>query len=99
MPLYTRGAPMPDPSRLTATDATARIRAGTLAPVALAEAWLAPIADREPTIHAFACLDAKDVRRTAEAAVRNPGNGALRGLPIAVKDVIDVGGMPTEQGS
>jgi Asp-tRNA(Asn)/Glu-tRNA(Gln) amidotransferase A subunit family amidase len=87
---------MPDPSRLTATDALARIRAGTLSPLALAEACLARIAEREPVTRAFAHLDAAAARQAAAAAA---GEGALQGLPVGVKDTIDVAGMPTTQGS
>jgi Asp-tRNA(Asn)/Glu-tRNA(Gln) amidotransferase A subunit family amidase len=94
-----KGFQMSDPSRLTATDAAARIRAGTLSPVALAEACLDRIARREPAIHAFAHLDAAGAKAAAEAAARAPASGALHGVPVGVKDVIDVAGLPTTQGS
>jgi Asp-tRNA(Asn)/Glu-tRNA(Gln) amidotransferase A subunit family amidase len=84
---------------LTATEAAARIRAGKLSPVALAEACLARIEARQPAIQAFAHLDAAAALRAAEAASRAPANGGLHGVPIGVKDVIDVAGMPTTQGS
>jgi Asp-tRNA(Asn)/Glu-tRNA(Gln) amidotransferase A subunit family amidase len=90
---------MPDPSRLTAVQARAAIRAGTLSPAALTEACLGRIADREEVIHAFAHLDSQAARHAAEAAATMPAAGALHGLPIGVKDVIDVAGMPTGQGS
>jgi Asp-tRNA(Asn)/Glu-tRNA(Gln) amidotransferase A subunit family amidase len=90
---------MSDPSRLTATAALAKMRAGTLSPVALTEACLARIAEREPVIRAFVHLDAGAAMRAAERAARTPEGGALHGLPIGVKDVIDVAGMPTAQGS
>jgi Asp-tRNA(Asn)/Glu-tRNA(Gln) amidotransferase A subunit family amidase len=87
--------PMSDPSRLTATAALAQIRAGSLSAAALTEACLARIAEREPVIHAFAHLDAASAMRAAQS----PADGVLCGLPIGVKDVIDVAGMPTGQGS
>ncbi len=90
---------MSDPFRLTAAEAAARIRAGTLSPIALAEACLARAAEREPVTHAFTHLDAGSVMRAAEAAAQAAGGGALHGVPVAVKDVIDVAGMPTGQGS
>ena len=90
---------MTDPSRLTATAALARIRAGKLSPAALAEACLARIAEREPATRAFVHLDAAGAMRAAEALARTPSDGALHGIPIGVKDVLDVAGMPTEQGS
>ena len=90
---------MTDPSRLTAIAALARMRAGTLSPAALTEACLARIAEREPTTRAFVHLDAAGAMCAAEALARTPSGGALHGIPIGVKDVLDVAGMPTEQGS
>jgi Asp-tRNA(Asn)/Glu-tRNA(Gln) amidotransferase A subunit family amidase len=87
--------PMSDPSRLTATAAVARIRAGTLSPMALTEACLARIAAREPAIHAFAHLDEAGAKEAAAA----PAEGGLHGVPVGVKDVLDVAGLPTTQGS
>jgi Asp-tRNA(Asn)/Glu-tRNA(Gln) amidotransferase A subunit family amidase len=86
---------MSDPSRLTATAALARLRAGTLTAVDLAEACLARIAEREPVVRAFSYVDPAAVRKAAATG----RDGALAGLPVGVKDVIDVAGMPTEQGS
>jgi Asp-tRNA(Asn)/Glu-tRNA(Gln) amidotransferase A subunit family amidase len=86
---------MSDPSRLTATQAVARMRAGTLSAAALTEACLARIAMRDATIQAFAHLDPA----AAMAAAQNPAEGVLHGVPVGVKDVLDVAGMPTGQGS
>ncbi|MBS0560831.1 MAG: amidase [Proteobacteria bacterium] len=80
---------------MTATAARAAMRAGRLTAAALAEACLARIAEREPAIRAFVHLDAEGARRAAAAAP----DGPLSGLPLLVKDVIDVAGMPTAQGS
>ena len=79
--------------RLTATEAARQIAAGTLKPADLMEACLARIAEREPTIHAFAHLDPAAGR----AAV--PGPGPLHGIPIGIKDVLDTGDMPSGYGS
>ena len=68
---------------LTATEALHRIRAGKLQPIALMEACLARIADREPVVRAFAWLDPDAARVAARAA--QPG--ALHGLPLGVKDI------------
>ena len=85
-----------DPALLTATEARARIRAGRLSPVALMEACLARIAAREPEVRALAFLDRESALQDAHDAA--PG-GLLHGLPVAVKDVLDVAGMPSEYGS
>lgn len=56
------------------------------------EACLAAIAAREPTVRAWAHIE-----RGAAAPAR-PG-GALAGVPVGVKDIVDVAGMPCERGS
>ncbi len=84
-----------DPADLTATMARARIAAGQLTPAALMEACLARIAAREPVIQAMAFLDPALARRAAAAA----GPGALHGLPLGVKDVLDTADMPTGYNS
>ena len=85
-----------DPALLTATEARARIRAGRLSPVALMEACLARIVAREQDVRALAFLDRESALQSARDAA--PG-GRLHGLPVAVKDVLDVAGMPSEYGS
>jgi Asp-tRNA(Asn)/Glu-tRNA(Gln) amidotransferase A subunit family amidase len=80
---------------LTATEAARRIRAARLHPAALMEACLARIAEREPTVRAFAWLDAPAALQAAQTARPGP----LHGLPIGVKDVLDTSDMPSEYGS
>jgi Asp-tRNA(Asn)/Glu-tRNA(Gln) amidotransferase A subunit family amidase len=86
---------MPDPATLTATQAARAIRDGRLAAADLAEACLARIAERDPTVRAMAFVDSALVR----AAVPHARTGPLHGLPIGVKDVLDTADMPTEYGS
>jgi Asp-tRNA(Asn)/Glu-tRNA(Gln) amidotransferase A subunit family amidase len=86
---------MTDPCRLTATQAAARIRAGTLRPTELMESCLDRIAAREPTVRAFAHFDPAQARTAVASA---PG-GPLHGLPIGVKDVLDTADMLTNYGS
>lgn len=87
-----------DLCRLTATEAVAAIKGGTLKPSVLMEACLARIAARDKEIGAFARLN-PDARRRAAAADRLPPTAALHGLPVAIKDIIDTGGLGTEYGS
>jgi Asp-tRNA(Asn)/Glu-tRNA(Gln) amidotransferase A subunit family amidase len=68
---------------------------GKLRPQELTEAYLARIAEREPTVRAFACFDPDYARKSATSARPGP----LHGLPIGVKDVLDTGDMPSEYGS
>jgi Asp-tRNA(Asn)/Glu-tRNA(Gln) amidotransferase A subunit family amidase len=84
-----------DLADLTATAARARIDAGQLAPAELMEACLARIAEREPTVHAMAYLDAGLARHAAASARPGP----LHGLPLGVKDVLDTADMPTGYNS
>ncbi|MDQ2803799.1 MAG: amidase [Pseudomonadota bacterium] len=86
---------MPDPARLTATEAARLIRNGRLTAEALMESCLDRIAAREPELRAFAWFDAAAARRAAREAMPGP----LHGLPLGVKDVLDVADMPAEYGS
>lgn len=78
---------------LTATVALARIRAGRLDAVQWREACLARIAEREGAVRAFAHFDPAQVRA---ATVQT---GALGGMPLGVKDVLDTADMPSGYGS
>lgn len=82
-----------DPARLGARAARDAIRAGRLAPDALLEACLERITARDATVQAWAFLD------PALARAGRPGPGALSGLPVGVKDLIETADMPTDCGS
>lgn len=69
-------------------------------PVARTELALARISDRDPEIRAFVCVDAGGALARAELLQGQGERGRpLFGLPVAVKDTIDVAGWPTEAGS
>jgi len=53
----------------------------------------------EPAIHAFAWLDRERARRIAGERDNEPPRGILHGVPVAVKDIYDTAGIPTEHGS
>jgi len=80
-----------------------RLASGALSALDVTEAYLAQIAEREPDVQAFAWLDPDHARAQARAldTLRQRGRavGALHGLPVAVKDIIDTAGIPTENGS
>lgn len=87
--------------RLTATDAVAALRAGTLRPTELVEAAIARIEAVDPAINALPirCFDrALDQARRLESSPAG-GDSVLAGLPIAVKDYNDVLGVRTTYGS
>lgn len=86
------------PNRLTALEAAARIERGDLTAEMLTRACLDRIQERDGAVHAFVAIDADLALSQARAADRRPG-GLLRGIPVAVKDIIDTVGYDTAYGS
>jgi aspartyl-tRNA(Asn)/glutamyl-tRNA(Gln) amidotransferase subunit A len=86
-----------------AREAAARIREGTISPVELVDACLARIGALDGTIRAWAHVDeagARAAAREREAeAVHGRIRGPLHGVPVGVKDIIHVAGMPTTGGA
>lgn len=87
------------PAGLSARAAAAAIAAGTLSAEDLARACLDRIDAREPQLKGWSFIDRDSVLRTARELDRAPNKGPLHGVPIGIKDVIDVAGMPTEHNS
>lgn len=89
--------------RLSAVDAARAIRDGRLSPVALVESCLARIQATEPRVEAWAHLDADAAlavaRERAEEAQRGQIRGPLHGVPVGIKDIFHVAGMPTRAGA
>jgi amidase len=83
---------------LSATEAVAAIEAGTLTAQQLVRDCLDRIAERDPTVKAWAHLDQALAMAQAKAADGAKG-GLLRGVPIGVKDIIDTHDMPTGHNS
>jgi len=81
---------------LSLLDAAAAIRNGTTTAVELLDACLARIDETEPTISAFASIQADEARSTAEQRDRNEASGPLHGVPIALKDLFFTKDTPTE---
>lgn len=78
------------------------MRSGEVSAVETTGAYLARIEAREPMVRAFAHLDpAAALAAAAELdaqCARGECLGALHGLPVAVKDIIDTADMPTAFG-
>src|SRR3954451_20095121 len=92
---------MPEPR--TITEAAEFIRRGTLTPVDLLDQCLARIDVYEPHVRAWVVIDRDGAREQAERLTaelkRGQNRGPLHGIPIGVKDVIDVFDLPTGCGS
>ncbi len=76
-----------------------RIRAGELSARAAVEESLRRIAELDPELNAFISIRADEALAEADALDRGPSRGVLHGVPIAVKDVIDVAGARTTAAS
>lgn len=82
--------------------AAADLAAGRVSAVELLEDCLARMADLEPVVHALVTPTADLAREQAAAADRRRAageTGPLLGMPLVVKDLIDVAGIPTTAGS
>jgi Asp-tRNA(Asn)/Glu-tRNA(Gln) amidotransferase A subunit family amidase len=86
-------------SELSATEAAARIAAGTLKSEALVEACLERIAQREKDVQAWVSCDRDLALAQARASDKAPRRTRLHGIPVGVKDVFDSADLPTEYGS
>jgi len=84
---------------LSATDAAQAIARRDVSPVELTRALLARIEQLDPKLHVFIRLDAEaalDAARAAETEIVNGRpRGKLHGIPVGIKDIIDVAGLPT----
>ena len=92
-----------DPTELSIAETGRRLRDGRLTATALLEAHLARIAERDGHYRAFhhlAAAQALDAARRADAELAaGRDRGPLHGIPIGIKDLIDVAGLPTTAGS
>ena len=89
-------------AKLTAQQAMAGLQAGAFSSVELTRALLAAMAARNGELNAFVWIDEADALRQAQAAddARRAGqSGVLLGLPLAIKDVLNVDGQPCTCGS
>ncbi|HEY0172486.1 MAG TPA: amidase [Pyrinomonadaceae bacterium] len=87
---------------MSATELAARIRAREVSPVEAVGAYLRRIDEVNPRLNAVVAVapDALERAREAEdALMRGDDAGALRGVPLTVKDTVDVRGMPAACGS
>src|SRR4051794_17794026 len=99
------GAAVPDLETTSATELAQMLKAGQLTSLELTKAYIDRIAAvnrRGPAINAVRSLnpDALKEARISDIARRtNSRRGPLEGLPVLLKDNIDVAGMPTTAAS
>ena len=86
-------------NRLSIAEAHAQMRAGKLTAVQLAEDCLARVSAREPDVQAWVHINADEVLTQARACDSEARRSPLHGIPVGIKDIIDVAGMPAEYGS
>lgn len=87
-------------TRMPATEILADLKAGRLSATALMEATLAQIDTANPTVNAIVGLrDTDDLMAEARTADASDPKGPLHGLPIAVKDLVNVRGVRSTMGS
>ena len=90
-----------DPGDISALQAD--FASGASDPVVLVENLLRRADEVEPHVQAWLSLDRDNALRQAHACReemrRGVRRGPLHGIPVAVKDVIDIAGQPTRAGS
>ena len=109
MGIRTQRAPAPVPLTsdalhgIGAGTLTARYRSGELSPVAVIEAVLARITAIDGRLGAFAHLDEQGARSAAQASAERWRQGSpaglLDGVPVSLKDLLAVAGLPSRRGS
>jgi aspartyl-tRNA(Asn)/glutamyl-tRNA(Gln) amidotransferase subunit A len=86
-----------------AARAAALIRRRALSPVEYLDAVLAAAEAANPRLNCFRAVMADEARRDAkraeEAVARGEPLGPLHGVPVSIKDLVDVAGVPTRHGS
>jgi aspartyl-tRNA(Asn)/glutamyl-tRNA(Gln) amidotransferase subunit A len=91
------------PWQLTILEAASLLRSRALSSVELLDSVLERAAETEPSVHAWVLIDAEQAREAARSCdddlVKGETRGPLHGIPVGVKDIFDVRGLPTRCGS
>jgi AtzE family amidohydrolase len=87
----------------SATEIASKVSSGEMSARSLIDATLARIAKINPEVNAFTEIVADRARQTADALdarrARGEALAPLAGVPFAVKNLIDIAGLPTRAGS
>lgn len=97
------GTGTPELNQLHAIDAARGIREGVFSSEQLVQSCLAQVQATDETVRAWAFLDPEYALEQARAAdewrLEGRSLGALHGVPVGIKDIIDTHDMPTEDGT
>src|SRR6202022_1481531 len=88
-----------EPWELSARDIARKVAGGELTAESVVRSVLDRIAEREVAIQAWQYLDPARAIAEAKAVDSGRSRGALAGVPVGIKDVIDTADMPTTYGS
>lgn len=84
-------------------DAGRQIQSGQVEPLDLVERCLEQVRKYEDRVRAWVVVDEEGARRAArrlgEEVARGSYRGPLHGVPVGIKDIVDVEGFPTRAGS
>jgi aspartyl-tRNA(Asn)/glutamyl-tRNA(Gln) amidotransferase subunit A len=88
---------------MPATEMAQAVRERRLSPVEVTDALLARIEALNPALNAYCLVTPEMARAQAKAAegavMRGDALGPLHGVPVSIKDLFDVQGLPTTKGS
>ncbi|GAA1109785.1 amidase [Kribbella jejuensis] len=88
---------------MTATELARALRSGEASVTEIVDAALRRTHELNPTLNAFTLIDDEGARAAAKEAddqlAAGIDLGPLHGIPVAVKDLIDIAGLPTSCGS
>ncbi len=86
-------------NELSASEIAGRVAAGEITAEEVVTDCLLRIEARDHAVHAWAFLDPDLALGQARAIDAQAHKGALAGVPVGIKDIIDTADMPTEMGS
>jgi aspartyl-tRNA(Asn)/glutamyl-tRNA(Gln) amidotransferase subunit A len=88
---------------MTISEFGRKLRAGQTTSVAITDECLRRIDADNPRLNAFISIQADEARRAAEQAdadlAAGRDHGPLHGVPVSIKDIVDVRGVPTTAAS
>lgn len=90
-------------TEMSLRDVAGKIKAGEVSPVEVTQACLDRAAVTEPKLNAFSCVLAETAMVEAKAAETEITGGSYRGelhgIPVGIKELYDVTGVPTTSSS